>query len=141
MFKEIKARRDLKGIKQSDVASHLGMPLSTYSAKERKGDFTEKEIAKVEKFVGFEKGSLMKFANQKEMDISDSIGFAVRKIIQLESMQRVLLKAVAELLASERSRATKRPVKVSAILMEMTNSVEAESAETVRLYGGDGILR
>lgn len=40
----IKAARKLKRLNQKDLSDKIGMPLSTFSLKEREGGFTEDEL-------------------------------------------------------------------------------------------------
>lgn len=90
---KLKTLRKLKKLGQKDVAEHLGnMKPGTYSAKENKGDFTEKEIALLAKLFKVDKSEFIIQANNNDRSINSSeLAQQVRVIAKIQKVEFELL--------------------------------------------------
>jgi transcriptional regulator with XRE-family HTH domain len=110
--KALKRFRKLKGLNQEDVARQLAeklnikFPVSTYSSKENRGDFSEEEINIIAGFIGIKPDSITiaepQFLGNDTRVNTDS--YTVTNLLKIESMLRVLLRANAELIAAKRNQ-------------------------------------
>lgn len=91
---QLEAFRKQKGKTQDDLAKALKMKQGTYSNKAKLGRFTDAEIDTICKLLGIKKEQILLNAQATELQ------FLASKAIQTESALKVLLGAMAELLAA-----------------------------------------
>jgi DNA-binding XRE family transcriptional regulator len=119
---KVKVARKIKGMNQSELADELGLPLSTYSKKEREGDFLESEIDSILKKVKMKRAEFesLKYSLKNKQAGTDDIPYIVNGIIRLEASVRVILRGLAEIHAHQKDQpATK-------ILADYTTAVRQE---------------
>lgn len=95
----LKELRKKKGVNQETLCEVLEISQSTYSAKEKTGDFTDEELKKIARVLNVNVEELE--SNSNNAHIGDVAQFLAEKAVQQESMLRVLLSAVGELLAEK----------------------------------------
>lgn len=111
------AARKAKGKTQADIAKHLKMDQSAYSRKERTGELSLSEIDKISSYLKVDKEALA----SEGVTISDLYKLLAEEAIKQDSMLRVILMAVGELLAE------KKGVPVGTLLNNLTEAVNSQS--------------
>ena len=96
LSEKIRALRKEKGISQAEMGAEIGMKMTTYAARETKGNFSEGEITKILETLGVSKQQFDDYEPRGKDSIEISIPEA---LIVMDSKMDVLLSAVAELLA------------------------------------------
>ncbi len=95
--KKLEALRDLKGKRQGAVAKEIGISQGAYSVREKTGSFSPEEITKICAFLGIKKEQI-----ELNEDVRvNELTFLTNKAIQTESALKVLLGAMAEILAKQ----------------------------------------
>lgn len=116
---EVVRYRKIKGLKQDQVADKLKTPRSSYAKKEKDGSFTEDEIPNLAKIIGAPVEELLSLS--RDIIVIDNWKeFLIKSAINNNAVTRVVLMALAEILASNRKEA------VGKVLSELTKAVEAE---------------
>jgi transcriptional regulator with XRE-family HTH domain len=109
-----------KGITQKEMAEWLNINQGGYSRKETVGDFTEDEINRISKKLHVKSEE---FAQRGEYELKDIYQFLAENAIRQESIMRIVLTVVGELLAE------KKGVPVGTLLNKLTEEVNHLSAK------------
>jgi DNA-binding XRE family transcriptional regulator len=109
-----------KGITQKEMAEWLNINQGGYSRKETLGDFTEDEINRISKKLHVKTEA---FAQRGEYELKDIYQFLAENAIRQESIMKVVLTVVGELLAE------KKGVPVGTLLSKLTEEVNLQSAK------------
>lgn len=120
---KLAALRKAKGKTQTDLGDALLINQGNYSRREKTGDFTEDEIKKLAKALGVKPEE---FLSEGEATIDDLYKFLAENSIKQESMMRVILMTVGELLAD------KKGVPVGTFLEKLTEAVNAQSSQRIQ---------
>lgn len=96
--KKIKALRDTKKVTLKAMGDHLGIGLTTYSAKEVRGDFTDADFGKILKKLGITREAFEAYIVPGEAAFELSIP---ETLITIEAKLDITLSAVAEILAKQ----------------------------------------
>lgn len=95
--KKIKALRSAKGFTLKNIADVFEVGISTYSARENRGDFSEEDLSKILRKLKISKEEFEKFKVPGEV-FSLSLP---ETLLSIESKLDVTLSAIAELLAKQ----------------------------------------
>lgn len=96
-----------------------GIPVSTFSAKEKKGGFDEEEIKGIIKILKISREELEKTQVDQKGNADDQV-YLVNGMIRIEASLRILLRGLAEVEAT----VTKQPA--TKVLSEYTTAVRKE---------------
>lgn len=123
---EIRRLRDQAGFTQSDISGKLGdIPVSTYSLKERAGNFTHDEIKIIAKTLKVPAKPLLELAEEVQMTVDDSINLVLEKVLGQDAILETLLRATAEILANQRGQ------KTEVVLSQLIAAANQKSKETI----------
>lgn len=115
--------RKQKGITQEQIAQELKMMQGTYSNKAKRGTFTDQEINIICSLLGIKKEQILFDTKPSELQ------FLTSKAIQTESALKVMLGAIAELLARQTGG---NVTKVRADLESTVDSLSRQALEKLQ---------
>lgn len=115
--------RKAKGKTQSDIAEALKINQGGYSRKEKDGDFTEDEIKQIATLLGVKEE---KIAVEGSVEIADLYKMLAESSIKQESLLKVILMSVGEILAD------KKGVPVGTFLEKLTEAVNSQSSQQIQ---------
>lgn len=116
--KKLKAIRDAKGKNQGEVAAALNLTQGAYSTREKTGNFDEDQVKVICKFLGIKK-------EQIELVELDKLDYLTSKAIQTESALKVVLSALADILANQTGGSATK------IRMDLEAAVDSLSRHTL----------
>lgn len=120
----IRQQRKAMKLTQSDVADSLKMRRSTYADKEARGDFDSSELKKLSKIIGIPSERLSSLEVDEGALIKNPQEWIVQAVIRIESINRVILKLMAERIAIDQNRT------ITEVLLELEQRVNSESLKT-----------
>ncbi|HEY4337329.1 MAG TPA: helix-turn-helix transcriptional regulator [Puia sp.] len=98
MGDKLKRIREAKRVTLKDVGDALGMGITTYASKEKRGSFTEAEFAKILKKLGMTYTQFDEFKGNSVKGIELSLP---ETLLVIEAKQDIILSAVAEILSKQ----------------------------------------
>lgn len=120
--KKLKALRDAKGKSQGEVAAALALSQGAYSTREKTGNFDDEQVKTICKFLGIKK-------EQIELVEVDKLDFIASKAIQTESALKVILSALAEIMANQTGNGA---TKIRTDLEAAVDSLSKQALERLR---------
>lgn len=95
----IRALRKRQKLTQTDISEKTGIPLSTYSFKERNADFTDEEKTKLSRIL---KTSLEYIDwTPDKSNANQDIPYILNTVIKLEAATRVMMRSLADIYANQ----------------------------------------
>lgn len=123
---EVSRLAKLKGLTQSDIASHLDMHTSSFQYKLKHNTFVLDELKKLSKLLGIKAEDLTAMLPSANLNIEETLQLQTDLLLQHDSMLRTILIALAESVAHQRG------VKVAVVLKELTDSVNRLSGDSLK---------
>jgi transcriptional regulator with XRE-family HTH domain len=120
--RKLEDARKLKNVTQKELSKALDMDQGGFSRKAKAEEFSEKEIEKIAFHL---KVKVEDIANNGGVSINDLYKFLAKNAIKQESMLRVLLMTVGELLAD------KKGVPTGTLLDKLTEAVNSQSEHQI----------